>query len=92
MARRSNHPSKSRSSNSTNRQDMNKPFQRRLNRIEQGIDKLPPRAYTNAENCEWAKARLAELMQEFNLSRAEAIGLAKQYAPLIAEWVIQEVR
>src|SRR4051812_19182862 len=92
MARRSNRPSKSRSSNSTNRQDMNSSFQKRLDIAAQGIDKLPSRAYTDAENRRWAERQLAEVMAEFSLTRDEALAQAQEHAPTIGGWLTQEVR
>ena len=64
---------------------MNKAFQRRLDKVAQGIARLPPRTYTEAENRAWAEQQLAEMMQEHNLSRAEALALAKEHAPTLAE-------
>ena len=69
---------------------MNKAFHRRLERAAQGIDKLPPRVYTMAENREWAEARLAEMMAEVHLTRDEALAVAQEHAPTIAEWRKQE--
>lgn len=71
---------------------MNRSFQRRLDKTAQGIDKLPPRIYTDAENRQWAEARLTEMMAEFDLSRDEALAAAREHAPTIAEWLMQEVR
>jgi hypothetical protein len=68
---------------------MNKSFQRRLDKVAQGIAGLPPRAYTVAENRAWAEAQLAEMMQEHSLSRAEAPAYAQEHAPMLFEMLIQ---
>jgi hypothetical protein len=68
---------------------MNKAFQRRLDKAAQGVEKLPLRIYTMAENRQWAEPQLAEVMAEFKLSRAQALKLAKEHAPMIAEWLRQ---
>ena len=70
---------------------MNKAFQRRLDKAAQGVEKLPPRTYTDAENREWAEQQMVEMMAEFNLTRDEALAAAREHAPLIAEWLMQEV-
>jgi hypothetical protein len=62
---------------------MSKAFQRRLERAAQSIAKLPPRVYMDAENREWAEQIIAEIMQEHNLSRDEALEVMRE----IAEWL-----
>ena len=68
---------------------MNKSFQRRLDKVAQGITRLPPRTYTETENRTWAEQQLSEMMQEHNLSRAEALALAKEHAPTLFEMLMQ---
>jgi hypothetical protein len=68
---------------------MNRSFQRRLNRAAQGLDKLPPMAYTNAENREWAEAQLAEFMRDHRVSRKRALALAQEHAPTIYRMLMQ---
>src|SRR5690349_4005610 len=72
---------------STNSADMNRSFQRRLDKVAQGINKLPPRIYTSAENRQWAEQRLVEMMADFKLSRAQALEICKAHAPTMAEWL-----
>lgn len=69
---------------------MNKSFQRRLNRAAQGVEQLPARAYTDAENHEWAEAQLAEFMRDHQVSRKRALALAQEHAPTIYEMLMQE--
>lgn len=61
-------------------------FQRRLDKAGQGAARLPERRYAEDENRQRAEQQIAELMEEFNLSRDEALTLAKEHAPLIASW------
>ena len=91
MARRNHRPSKSHSSNLANWQEMNRSFQRRLDKAAKGVEKLPVSAYTDAENREWAEQQLVEMMAEFNLTRSEALAQAQVHAPPIAGWLKQEV-
>jgi hypothetical protein len=69
---------------------MNRSFQNRLVRAAHGIARLPQRAYTDAENRQWAERIIAEIMEEHNLSREEALGVVREYAPTVAEWLRQE--
>src|SRR5438128_11936470 len=62
---------------SANRQAMNRSFPRRLHKAAHDIARLPQRAYTDAENHQWAEQIIAEIMEEHNLSREEALGVVR---------------
>ena len=70
---------------------MNRSLPRRLDKAAHDIARLPQRAYTDAENRQWAEQIIAEIMEEHNLSREEALGVVREYAPTVAEWLRQEV-
>ena len=60
--------------------------QRRLDKAVQRVKQLPLKRSTEAEDRKWAEEQLAELMNEFKLSRGAALTLAKAHAPLLAQW------
>jgi len=62
-----------------------------LDKAAHAIARLPQRVYTDAENRQWAEQIIAEIMEEHNLSREEAIRVVREYAPTVAEWLRQEV-
>jgi len=62
---------------------MSSNLKRRLDRVETKVAALP-HIVTKEEDRKWAERQLDELMEEYQLSRDEAIKCAKQHAPTLA--------
>jgi hypothetical protein len=52
--------------------------------LAQGLNRIVP---VKEDDKSWAERQLAGLMEEFNLSREEALEIAKTHAPTIYRWV-----
>lgn len=53
--------------------------------LARGLNRLNP---ANASDKAWAERQLAQIMEEENLSRQQALALCERYAPTIYRWVI----
>jgi hypothetical protein len=52
--------------------------------LARGLNVIDP---VRGDDCAWAEGQLSEIMQEHDLSRDEALDLAKKHAPTIYRWL-----
>jgi hypothetical protein len=53
--------------------------------LARDMSRIDPASLNNRA---WAESELAVLMEEFNLSREDALVICEKYAPTIYRWVI----
>jgi len=66
---------------------LNTSFQKRPDKAARGVENLPAKTYTLAEQRAGAEPQIAEMMKEFNLTRGQSIEQAREHAPTIAGWL-----